>query len=210
MLDDAEAVRHDLDLACGSAVAHVVERDARGAEELGERRTVFREAREHEAAIALDARRFLHAAVGIVGAEAGAGVARFHHRDLAQPAVVVEGPGVVGAAEELAAVAVAVAHHHVAAMRAAVIEHVDAAVRAAHHQHRLAADLHLGVVAGLRHLRLVAAIDPDALVDALHLELEDIRVGVDLAAHAVGLDEFRQIGNTFLQHGISSEVPMII
>jgi hypothetical protein len=33
----------------------------------------------------------------------------------------------------------------------------------------------------------VSAVDPDALVDALHLELEERGVGVDLAPDAVGL-----------------------
>src|SRR5216684_1451231 len=120
VLDDTETVGHDLHLALGGAVAHVVEGDTRGAEELGERRAILGEAREHEAAVALDARCLLHAAIGIVRAEAGAGVARFHHRDLAQPAVVVEGPGVVRAAEELAGVAVPVAAHEIPPVRAAV------------------------------------------------------------------------------------------
>src|SRR2546423_10858099 len=130
-----------------------------------------------------------------------AGVPRLHHRDAAQPAVVVEAPGVIRAAEEFSAVAVSVADHQVAAVRAAVIEHVHCAVGAAHHHHRLAADLDRVIVAALRYLALVPAVDPDALVDALHLELEDAGVDVHLAPHAVGLDAFRNIGDTFLKHG---------
>src|SRR5207245_5147329 len=103
--------------------------DARGAKELGERRAVLRQAREHEAAVALDARRALHAAVRVVAAVAGAGVARLHHRDRAQPAVVLEGPGMVGAAEKLARVAVPVAAPHVPTVWLAVVQPVFPAVR---------------------------------------------------------------------------------
>jgi hypothetical protein len=38
-------------------------------------------------------------------------------------------------------------------------------------------------------------------VDALHLELEDPRVGVHLAPHPVGLDELAYVGDSFLKHG---------
>ena len=68
LLDHAVADRHDLDLADRRAVAHVVEGDLRVAEELQQRRAVGDQAREHEAAVAVDARRALHAAVGVVGA----------------------------------------------------------------------------------------------------------------------------------------------
>ena len=128
VLDDPKAVRHDLDLALRGAVAHVVERDFGCAEEFGERGPVLRQAGEDEAAVILDARRALHAAIGIVLAEARAGVARFHHRDRAQLAVVMERPRVIRTAEEFAGVALAVAAHHVAAVRAAVVEHVHFAI----------------------------------------------------------------------------------
>src|SRR5207247_1745525 len=81
--------------------------------------------------------------------------ARLHHRDRAQPAVVLEGPGVVGAAEKLARVAVPVAAHHVAAVGPAVVEHADPAFRAAHHAHRRAAGLPRVVVPRLPPLGLV-------------------------------------------------------
>src|SRR5262249_62162137 len=93
----------------------------------------------------------------MVLAVGSAGVAGLHHRDASYPAVVVESPGMVGAAEKLAAIAVAVADHHVAAVGTAVVEDVHLAVGAAHHHHRLAAHLHGVVVAGLRHPALVAA-----------------------------------------------------
>jgi len=152
VLDHAEAVRHDLDLALGRAVADVVEGDLRAPEELEQPRTVGGEAGEHEAAVVLHARCALHVAVGIVAGPTGAGVAGLHHRDGAQLAVVVESPGMVGAAEEFARIAAPVAAHHRAPVRATIVEHVHFAVLAAHHEHRLAADLRRVVIARLRHL----------------------------------------------------------
>ena len=76
-----------------------------------------------------------------------------------------------------------------AAVRAAVVEHADLAVHAAHHDHRLAADLHGDVVAGLFDLRLVAAIDPGLLPDVLHLPIEYLLIGVDGLMDAVGFDQ---------------------
>ena len=60
------ADRHDLDLADRRAVAHVVEGDLGLAEELQQRRAVGGEAGEDEAAVAVDARRALDVAVGVV------------------------------------------------------------------------------------------------------------------------------------------------
>src|SRR5690606_41651463 len=54
-------------------------------------------------------------------------------------AVEVEAPGVIGALERRAGVAVAVRTQQRAAMRAAVVENVDAVVLAAHQDHRLGA-----------------------------------------------------------------------
>src|SRR5690606_39893359 len=53
----------------------------------------------------------------------------------------------------------------------------------------------------LGDLRKMAAVDPDRLVDALHLELEDLRVGVELAPHAVRLHHLAEVRNGFTQHG---------
>ena len=75
VLHDAVADRHHLDLADRRAVAHVVEGDARFAEKLRQRRAFVAQAGEDEAAIAVDARRALHAAVGVVARHARALVA---------------------------------------------------------------------------------------------------------------------------------------
>ncbi len=200
VLNHAEAVGHHFHLALRRAVAHVVEGNPRFTQELLQRRPVLGQAREHEAAVPLHAGRRLDVAVRVVAAPARAGVARLHHRDVAQAAIVVEGPGVVGATKELAGVAEAVPTYHRAAVRAAVVEHPHRTVGAAHHHHRLPADLHGVVVARLGYLRLVSAVDPHALVDALHLQLEDVRIGVDLLAHPVGLDELGKIRNALVKH----------
>ena len=201
VLNHAKTIRHDLDLPHWGAVAHIVEGDLRGPEELGERRAVVGEACEHEAAVGFNARRGLHVAVGIGAGEFRALVAGFHHRDVLQLAVMVKRPSVVGAAEELAGITVAVAAHHVAAMRTAIVEHAHLPVIAAHHQHRLTPDLHGVIVAGFRHLAVVAAVNPHALVDAFHLEPENIGVGIDMPVNAVGLDQRGEVGNSFVQHG---------
>ena len=72
-----------------------------------------------------------------------------HHRDVSQPAVVVEGPGVVRAAEELAGVAVAVAARSCCRGAGSGCRARARCRPAAHHEHRLAADLHRVVVARL-------------------------------------------------------------
>ena len=186
------ADRHDLDLAERRAVAHVVEGDPRLAEELVERRPLVDQAREHEAAVAADAGGALHAAVGVVLGHARAFVA-LGERDRAHAAVEMEAPGVVRADEGAAGVALEVADDLHAAVRAAVVEHLHAHVGLADHDHRLAADRHRVVVARFRHLRLVAAVDPDALPDALHLAVEDLLVGVDGLVDTVGFDECTDI-----------------
>ena len=114
-----------------------------------ERRAVGGEAREDEAAVAVDARGALHAAVGVVARHARALVA-LGERDRAHAAVEVEAPGVVRADEGAAGVALEVADELHAAVRAAVVEHLHAPSALAHHDHRLAADRHRVVVAGVR------------------------------------------------------------
>ncbi len=149
VLHDAVADRHDLDLAERRAVAHVVEGDLGLAEELGERRSFVDEAREDEAAVAVDAGGALHAAVGVVAGHPRALVA-LGERDRAHAAVEVEAPGVVRADEGAAGVALEVADDLHAAVRAAVVEHLHAHVGLADHDHRLAPDRHRVVVAGVR------------------------------------------------------------
>src|ERR1700733_2349352 len=74
-------------------------------------------------------------------------------------------------------------------MRAPVVEDADLAVGAANHDHRLAADLHRGVVTGLLQLRFVAAVHPGLFPDVGHLAIEDGLVGIDGSVDAIGFDE---------------------
>ena len=109
--------------------------------------------------------------------------------DAFETAVELEHPGVVGAAEQLARIALARGADLRAAMRAAVVQHVDLAVPVARHQHRLAADAGEIVVARVLHLALVADIDPQLFEDPLHFKIEDPGIHIGFAMHPVGLDQ---------------------
>ena len=74
---------------------------------------------------------------------------------------------------------------HCAAVRARVDETVQLAVTVAGDDHRLAAYIGGEVVAGVRQLALVGEVDPIALEDVLHLQLEDVFVGEDAAVGAI-------------------------
>ena len=63
------------------------------------------------------------------------------------------------------------------------------AVHVAREQQRLAADAGRDEVAGIPDLALVADIDPCRAEDALELELENLRIGVEPAVHPAGLDQ---------------------
>ena len=47
----------------------------------------------------------------------------------------------------------------------------------------------------------MAAVDPDALPDLLHLQVEDLLVGVDRLVDAVGFDEGVQVHHRLLRSG---------
>ena len=78
-------------------------------------------------------------------------------------------------------------------MGALIVDDADFALGVAHQHDRLAADKAAEIVAGIFHLAFVADIDPGDAEDALHLELEDGRIGVDLPMHPAGLNEARQV-----------------
>jgi hypothetical protein len=59
----------------------------------------------------------------------------------------------------------------------------------AHQDERLRGDVQGDEIARLRDLAGVADIDPGARPQALHLELEHLRVDVDVAVHPVGLNQ---------------------
>jgi hypothetical protein len=162
--------------------------------------TVGGEAREHEAAVLADPRRTGEAELLL--AEAGRAALRHRHAD--QRAVHVEGPAVI-AAHEPGAVAAALVRDLGAAMGAAVEQNVDAAIVVARHDHRLAAEIGGDVVARLTHLAGMADEQPSAAEDALHLQLEDLGIGVDPAVHAPRLDQSADLIRP-VQHGSMSSL----
>ena len=74
-------------------------------------------------------------------------------------------------------------------MRAAVDERADLAVVLLDDHNRLAAHARGEVVAGIAHLAFMSEHQPGAAEDALELQLEDRRIGVHRAMHAVGLHQ---------------------
>ena len=70
-------------------------------------------------------------------------------------------------------------------MRACIDEAVEFAVLAAGDDDGLPADVGGEVVARIRHLTLVGQVDPVALEDVAHLQLEDLLVGEDPAVGPV-------------------------
>lgn len=103
---------------------------------------------------------------------------------LEQLAGIGEGPAVEGTGEA-ALVAVLAPAQHGALVRAGVDHRVQGAGLVAGDHHRLAADPGGVVVIGIGQLALVAQVHPVALEDVLHLQLEQLGVGEDVAAAAV-------------------------
>jgi hypothetical protein len=174
-----------LKCAVRRAIDHVVERPRHAAQILGQRRPARRQAREHEAAIALDARRARQVPVGAPRVEVRVAV-RLRHAD--QAAVEPIGPAVVGT-HERARVAVGRRADLRAAMGAPVVQRRDRAVRLAHEQELGAPDAAAHEIAGARQTALVRDVDPQPAEDALELELEHRRVGIDATMNAPGLDQ---------------------
>src|SRR5262249_38733468 len=140
--------------------------------------------REYEAAILPNARRACEAERRFVEI----GGAAFRHRHGGEAAVGVEAPAVIATGQPRR-VALALVGHLGAAVSAAIEQHIDAAVAVADHDYGLTAELDGDVIAGVRHLALVADEQPRAAEDALHFELEQLGIGVDAAVHATGLDQ---------------------
>nr|WP_277872965.1 hypothetical protein [Raineyella fluvialis] len=97
---------------------------------------------------------------------------------LQQLAVVAERPAVERAGQRGAVVGLA-ATQHGTAVRTRVDHAVELAVLAPGDDHGLASDVGGEVVTDVRDLRLVGQVDPVALEDVLHLELEELFVGED-------------------------------
>lgn len=92
-------------------------------------------------------------------------------------------PAVERAGERGAVVGLAAAQHG-SAVRAGVDDAVQLLVLVTGDHDGGAADVGRVVVADVRDLRLVGQVDPVPLEDVLHLELEDLLVGEDLALGA--------------------------
>ena len=65
----------------------------------------------------------------------------------------------------------------------------EVAVAIARHYHRLTAKLGGEIVPRFRHLASMTDEKPGTAEHALHLEIEDLRVGVNTTVHAPGLDQ---------------------
>lgn len=150
---------------------------------LRERLDVGVQAAEQESAVALEACD-LGQVVAAVGVELFrvAGVARV--LDLEQLAVVAEGPAVERAREGRAVVGLAAAQHR-SAVAARVDQGVQFAFLVAADDDGLTTDAGGEVVADIRDLALVREVHPIALEDVLHLQLEDLFVGEDIATDLV-------------------------
>ena len=109
-------------------------------------------------------------------------------RTTEQPARVAERPAVVRAAERAGVSTLDVAHD-VPAMAAAVEEQVNVPLPVAGHDHGLRADRLEHVVVGLRDLARVPDVDPRPVPDALELQDEHRRVGVQRPVDAIRPDE---------------------
>ena len=77
----------------------------------------------------------------------------------------------IGAAKELSGVAAGLGGDARALVRAAIVQHLHRVVGVAHHQDRLRADRGAEIVARIRHLAVVADIDPGVGEQMLHFEL---------------------------------------
>src|SRR5260370_1408978 len=164
----------------GRAVDHVVEARKRLAEEFLEARSDVVELAEDEAEIIVHVTSRRDAARRLAAGEAGAVISGLQ-RNAGQAAVEAEGPGVIGAAEEPVRVAAGLAGDPCPFVRTAIVEDLNAILRVADHDDRLRADRRGVVVADLRHLALVADIDPGIGEEMLHLELEKLLIEIEIA-----------------------------
>src|SRR5262249_35807276 len=137
-----------------------------------------------------------------------AGAAALGRRHGHQPAIQIEGPAVVEAGEAVGMTA-ALVDHLGTAMAAAVEQHADAAVTLAHHDDGLTPELGGVGVAGVGDLALMADIEPGPAEQTLHLELEDLRVGVDTPADAPDIDETLNCARWLESHVRSPSLPSL-
>src|SRR5258706_9205676 len=180
VLEDAA---RDLELAAGCAIDQIVERCLGWPEELFQPGAVSRERGEDETAVERHAWHGFQLEVFnriyCISARKG---------DRLQLAGAVVAPAVVGADEALEVAATLGADQR-ATVRAAVDERADPAVILPDHHDRLASHSGGEVVTGAAHLALMPEHQPGAAEDALELQLEDRRIRIYGAVHAVGLHQ---------------------
>jgi hypothetical protein len=127
------------------------ERNPGIAEELGQRRAFGRQAGKYEPPVAIDLGCRFHGTVRIVRRHTGS-IVTVRQGDALDTAIQMKRPRVVRAYECGAGVALTVAAQLYTTMRASVVQDADLAVSATNHDHRLAANLHGGVVASFLEL----------------------------------------------------------
>ena len=88
-----------------------------------------------------------------------------------------------------------------AAVGAAVEQHVDAAVAVPRHDHRLPPEFGGEIIARIGDLAGMADEQPGPPENPLHLQFEDIRIGIDAAVDASGLDQFCDRSGVPIHHG---------
>ncbi len=181
-----EHAASELELAVRGAVDHVVERRGHETEIVLEARSLRREAAEHEAAVARDARHREHREFRARRVEMR-GIAVQQRRGL-EAAVEMVGPAVIATAELVGVPAVG-GDHHGAAVGALIVQQTDRSVRIAHQQQRLVADTGGEKVPGVSDLALMPDIDPGRAEDLRELALEYIGIGVEAPVHATRLNK---------------------
>src|SRR3569832_653205 len=184
----AQHAAGDLEFADRRAVDHVVEARQAVAEELLEAQADIVELGEDEAAVIMHVADGAHAFRRVALLETGVLVA-LAQRDRDQRTVGAEAPSVIRTTEELAGVAAGLGRDARALVRAAIEEDLHRVVGVAHHQDGLKADRRAEIVARVRHLAVVADINPGVGEEMLHLELEHFLVDIDVAMHFGGPDE---------------------
>ena len=71
-----------------------------------------------------------------------------------------------------------------------------------HHDDRLAAELGGDEIAGIRDLARMTDEQPGAAEDAFHLQVEQVRIGIDAPVHTAGLDELFDLVGVAVAHGL--------
>ena len=155
-----------------------------------------REARKHEAAVLRHTRH--RSETELLLAEFRRTPLRDRHAD--QGAVGVETPAVIEAGQPRR-MAAALVGDFCAAMAAAVEQHMDAAVAMPRHHHRLPPEFGGKKIARIGDLAGMADEQPGPAENPLHLQFEDIRIGIDAPVDASRLDQFCDRSGVPIHHG---------